>query len=594
MEWFLSYHTNKLPLSQYSKQASSPTLSISTDAGRFHQKSKQANIAIPKYQRFLSPTLFGILAIQVQHHELSPTSDLRLFDGFGPSRGTNPLPSGLILPFQSRSVVLFPIIFLNTDFSPTLALCARLPKPTKYRLSSSQRIIDIPSPLFMLCAAHTSCELSTVTPTVNHYLIGLVFVRGYHSSLYHFIGLSVLYYHSFKDNDAVYCSNVTRRRHGRQSCQITWRKRKATKPIRTASDLDDSDFSSDSEPASTSDVGPITNEELADMLPSKTVPVKLEEAGVNVGSASFSSIRSKMVLSVICEHILKRFTSSTWSSNIVIHETPFDAVAKASGIRETFSQDKFEHILIQWLVACDQPFKEVERPKFVDMLQAAYSQREGVKLCDMKLGNETIAGAGGKEYSGSSLTSLASSPSMLSCLFWPVLQALVMPLSRCGSKKQKLDQEARPIEGGRREVVDVGSEEPCLYDGVSTEEGEDLVLSSRFQTGAKIELDVTILVNVGLVRIRTAQTRSPFICASSFHISAKPEQPRAAPSDTLAWEDLSSDDGGGDAAERMRVAGGDAWRGVARMGGRWEASSFGALEIGILESVIMHKCMAES
>ncbi|KAJ7587875.1 hypothetical protein C8J56DRAFT_890746 [Mycena floridula] len=303
------------------------------------------------------------------------------------------------------------------------------------------------------------------------------------------------------------------------------------------------------------------------------------------------------VLSVICVHILKRFTSSTWFSKIVIHETPFDAVAKytalveAKASGEAFSQDKFEHLLIQWLVACDQPFEEVERPKFVDMLQAAYSQREGVKLCDMKLSNETIAGAGRKEYSGSSL---ASSPSTLSCLFWPVLQALVMPLSRCGSKKQKLDQEARPIEGGRREVVDVGSEEPCLYDGVSTEEGEDLVLSSRFQTGAKIELDVTILVNVGLVRIRTAQTRSPFICASSFHISAKPEQPRAAPSDTLAWEDLSSDDGGGDAAERMRVAGGDAWRGVARMGGRWEASSFGALEIGILESVIMHKCMAES
>ncbi|KAF8235292.1 hypothetical protein L208DRAFT_1541759 [Tricholoma matsutake] len=49
---------------------------------------------------------------------------------------------------------------------------------------------------------------------------------------------------------------------------------------------------------------------------------------------------------------------------------------QASGIKEAFmkqqakaaepwDQEKFERLLIEWMVACDQPFEEVEKPEFI-------------------------------------------------------------------------------------------------------------------------------------------------------------------------------------------------------------------------------------
>ncbi|KIJ91394.1 hypothetical protein K443DRAFT_32511, partial [Laccaria amethystina LaAM-08-1] len=54
--------------------------------------------------------------------------------------------------------------------------------------------------------------------------------------------------------------------------------------------------------------------------------------------------------------------------------------AQTSGIKEAFAkqkanaaepwdQAKFEELLIEWIVACDQPFDEVEKPEFVSMME---------------------------------------------------------------------------------------------------------------------------------------------------------------------------------------------------------------------------------
>jgi hypothetical protein len=53
---------------------------------------------------------------------------------------------------------------------------------------------------------------------------------------------------------------------------------------------------------------------------------------------------------------------------------------------------------MEWVIACDQPFEEVERPKFIAMMNYAHHtgtslkilKRNGIKLCLMKMGDDTI------------------------------------------------------------------------------------------------------------------------------------------------------------------------------------------------------------
>ncbi|KAG6808228.1 hypothetical protein H0H92_004970, partial [Tricholoma furcatifolium] len=82
---------------------------------------------------------------------------------------------------------------------------------------------------------------------------------------------------------------------------------------------------------------------------------------------------------------------------------------KAAGIKEAFArqqeaakepwdQRKFEELLVQWIVACDQPFDEVEKPEFLDMISYGRKaipdfnipKRDGVHRCVMKLGEDTV------------------------------------------------------------------------------------------------------------------------------------------------------------------------------------------------------------
>ena len=66
-----------------------------------------------------------------------------------------------------------------------------------------------------------------------------------------------------------------------------------------------------------------------------------------------------------------------------------------------WDQDKFEQLLTEWIVTCDQPFSEVEQPEFVKLLnythhattsQLKIPQRKSIKRQVMKMGEETIKG----------------------------------------------------------------------------------------------------------------------------------------------------------------------------------------------------------
>jgi hypothetical protein len=67
-----------------------------------------------------------------------------------------------------------------------------------------------------------------------------------------------------------------------------------------------------------------------------------------------------------------------------------------------FDSSKFERYLTEWMVACDQPFDEVERPEFICMMNYLHHSqhpqatlnlpdRKGIRRRVMKLGEETIA-----------------------------------------------------------------------------------------------------------------------------------------------------------------------------------------------------------
>jgi hypothetical protein len=65
-----------------------------------------------------------------------------------------------------------------------------------------------------------------------------------------------------------------------------------------------------------------------------------------------------------------------------------------------WNQEKFEKALMEWIIACDQPFDEVEKPEFIALMIITHHtsgpfkipKRDGIKRCVMKMGEETIEG----------------------------------------------------------------------------------------------------------------------------------------------------------------------------------------------------------
>jgi hypothetical protein len=63
-----------------------------------------------------------------------------------------------------------------------------------------------------------------------------------------------------------------------------------------------------------------------------------------------------------------------------------------------WNQEKFEQALMEWVIACDQPFEEVERPEFITMMNYTYHtgtplkipKRDGIKRRLIKMGDDTI------------------------------------------------------------------------------------------------------------------------------------------------------------------------------------------------------------
>ena len=70
-----------------------------------------------------------------------------------------------------------------------------------------------------------------------------------------------------------------------------------------------------------------------------------------------------------------------------------------SGSQGLWDQAKFERLLTEWIVACDQPFDEVEEEFIKLMTYACHPApsvklpgREGIRCWVMKMGEETVDG----------------------------------------------------------------------------------------------------------------------------------------------------------------------------------------------------------
>lgn len=66
---------------------------------------------------------------------------------------------------------------------------------------------------------------------------------------------------------------------------------------------------------------------------------------------------------------------------------------------KAWDQKKFETLLTEWIVACDQPFEEVNRPEFQELLEYTHFRpslqiphRGTLRNRVMKMGEDTVAG----------------------------------------------------------------------------------------------------------------------------------------------------------------------------------------------------------
>jgi hypothetical protein len=63
-----------------------------------------------------------------------------------------------------------------------------------------------------------------------------------------------------------------------------------------------------------------------------------------------------------------------------------------------WDQAKFEHLLTEWIVACDQPFDEVGKEEFIKLISYAHHpapsaklpSRDGICCRIMKMGEDTV------------------------------------------------------------------------------------------------------------------------------------------------------------------------------------------------------------
>ncbi|KAF8808830.1 hypothetical protein BYT27DRAFT_7222707 [Phlegmacium glaucopus] len=90
-------------------------------------------------------------------------------------------------------------------------------------------------------------------------------------------------------------------------------------------------------------------------------------------------------------------------NNLRIHVKPMYQlyyILKDSQAAGPWDQERFEQCLVEWIIACDQPFDEVEKPEFVAMMNFTHHtggplkipQCNAIKQRVMKMGEQTIEG----------------------------------------------------------------------------------------------------------------------------------------------------------------------------------------------------------
>ena len=104
---------------------------------------------------------------------------------------------------------------------------------------------------------------------------------------------------------------------------------------------------------------------------------KLEKSSENIKKAFLSQQACAIVSEISFGSICLRL--------IILWQGPWD-------------QEIFEQLVMEWVIACDQPFEEVQRPEFIAMMNYTHHsgtslkipKRDGIKRRLMKMGDDTI------------------------------------------------------------------------------------------------------------------------------------------------------------------------------------------------------------
>ncbi|KAK6981508.1 Transposase-like protein, partial [Favolaschia claudopus] len=109
---------------------------------------------------------------------------------------------------------------------------------------------------------------------------------------------------------------------------------------------------------------------LYEILKDRKTPATAEEADIASGKKQFAKREDLLAY-------LDKISSATTLNQQTIRE----AFARAQETKlGPWDQAKFERLLVEWLVACDQPFSEVERPEFQDLLHYVHHREPALEI----------------------------------------------------------------------------------------------------------------------------------------------------------------------------------------------------------------------
>jgi hypothetical protein len=133
------------------------------------------------------------------------------------------------------------------------------------------------------------------------------------------------------------------------------------------------------EPPTAAEIRFASGKKVLDLKSNSEYLKKLEAATENIQKPPLSSGKTEQYVSLFS------FLAGTISISV---------------IQGQWDQAKFERLLTEWIVACDQPFDEVDKEEFVKLMTYAcrpapsvkLPSREGIRRRVIKMGEDTIAG----------------------------------------------------------------------------------------------------------------------------------------------------------------------------------------------------------